>query len=288
MIRFGPAGNSESFYEQGYKHTYEAFSWLAEMGLDAYEYQCGRGVFLKEETAVEIGGEAKRNGVSLSIHAPYYINLAGTDREKLDKSYSHIEKSLEAASWMGATRVVVHPGGIGGDSRDGAMKRALPVFADMLKIYSNSEILSPELMGKINQLGNLAEIIAFCRLSDSVVPTIDFGHLNSRTKGALDSPEAFESVIIELADGIGWERTRNLHVHFSRIEFTEKGGEKRHWTMADTGYGPEFDHLVPVLLKYDMSPVIISESAGTMAEDALFMKRRYHDATDGYKRPQPE
>jgi deoxyribonuclease-4 len=287
MIYFGPAGNSESFYEQGHKHTYEAFCWLNELELNAYEYQCGRGVFLKEETARKIGVEAEKNGVRLSLHAPYYINLAGTDREKLDKSYQHIEKSVEAATWMGAKRVVVHPGGIGTKSRDAAMKLALSVFSDILKHQQNSWMLSPELMGKINQLGNLEEIIAFCSLDDSIIPTIDFGHLNSRTKGALDSPEAFESVIIELANGIGWERTRNLHVHFSRIEYTQKGGEKKHWTMADSQYGPEFDHLIPVMLKYDMQPVIISESAGTMAEDAALMKRRYQNAADGYKRPQP-
>jgi len=284
MIRFGPAGNSESFYEQGYKHTYEAFEWLREMDLDAYEYQCGRGVFLKQETAEKIGTEAKANGIRLSLHAPYYINLAGTDREKLEKSYSHIQKSVEAAVWMGAKRVVVHPGGIGKDTRDRAMKRAVEVFADIMKNQSHSHLISPELMGKINQIGNLKEIIAFCRTDDAVIPTIDFGHLNSRRRGELDSPQAFENVIIELADGIGWERTRQLHVHFSRIEYTAKGGEKRHWTMADTQFGPEFDHFVPIMLKYDMQPVIISESAGTMAEDAAWMKRRYRDAADGYKR----
>lgn len=287
MTYFGPAGNSESFYEQGHKHTYEAFEWLNGMGLNAYEYQCGRGVFLQEETARKIGTEAEKNNVRLSLHAPYYINLAGTDKEKLEKSYQHIEKSIEAATWMGAKRVVVHPGGIGTKSRDGALKLALPVFSDILKHQENSWMLSPELMGKINQLGNLEEIIAFCRLDDYIIPTIDFGHLNSRTKGALDSPEAFENVIIELADGIGWERTRNLHIHFSRIEYTQKGGEKKHWTMADSQYGPEFDHLIPVMLKYDMQPVIISESAGTMAEDAALMKRRYQNAADGNKRPQP-
>ncbi len=286
MIYFGPAGNSELFYEQGYKHTYEAFSWLKDMGLNAYEYQCGRGVFLKEDTARKIGEEAKRNKIRLSLHAPYYINLAGTDREKLDKSYNHIAKSIEAAVWMEAQRVVVHPGGIGSGSRDAAMKRALPVFGDIIKNQQNSFMLSPELMGKINQIGNLSEIIAFCRLDDSIIPTIDFGHLNSRTKGALNSPDAFESVIIELANGIGWERTRNLHVHFSRIEFTEKGGEKKHWTMADTQFGPEFEHFIPIILKHDMQPVIISESAGTMAEDSVLMKRRYQDAADGYKRSQ--
>ncbi|MCK5759353.1 MAG: TIM barrel protein, partial [Clostridiales bacterium] len=265
MIRFGPAGNSDAFYNEGYKRTTEAFKWLNQKDIDAFEYQCTRGVLVKQDTAEVIGAEAAKYNIRLSLHAPYYINFAGTEKDKLKKSRGHIEKSIEAALWMGAKRVVVHPGGIGKDSRDAAMKRALVFFGDILKNQHHSELLAPELMGKINQLGNLDEIIAFCGVDDSIIPTIDFGHLNSRTKGALNSPEAFENAIIRLANGIGWDRTRRIHVHFSRIEFTENGGEKRHWSMKDTQFGPEFDHFIPILIKYDMRPVIISESRGTQA-----------------------
>lgn len=275
MIRFGPAGNSDAFYNEGHKRTTEVFSWLDKKGLEAYEYQCTRGVLLKQETAEAIGVEAAKYGIRLSLHAPYYINLAGTDKQKLEKSYGHIEKSIEAALWMDAKRVIVHPGGIGKGSRDAAMKRALLVFSDILKNFKNAEIIAPELMGKVNQLGNLEEIIRFCNVDDRIIPTIDFGHLNARTRGGLDSQDAFENVIIKLADGIGWERTRKIHIHFSRIEFTEKGGEKRHWSMKDTQYGPNFDDFIPALIKYCLRPVIISESRGTQAMDARLMKERY-------------
>ena len=275
MIRFGPAGNSDAFYNEGYKRTTEAFSWLNKKGLDAFEYQCTRGVLLKQGTAAEIGKEAGKFDIRLSLHAPYYINLAGTEKDKIAKSYEHIEKSIEAALWMNAKRVVVHPGGIGKGSRDAAMKRAMVVFKDILKTISNAELIAPELMGKVNQLGNLDEIIEFCSTDDRIIPTIDFGHLNARTKGALNSQDAFENVIIKLSDGIGWERTRNLHVHFSRIEFTDKGGEKRHLSMKDTQFGPEFNDFIPIMLKFKMQPVIISESRGTQAVDAKLMKERY-------------
>jgi len=275
MIRFGPAGNSDAFYNEGYKRTTEAFAWLDKKGLNAFEYQCTRGVLLKQGTAEEIGMEAGKFDIRLSLHAPYYINLAGTEKEKIAKSYEHIEKSIEAALWMNAKRVVVHPGGIGKGSRDAAMKRALIFFKDILKTIPSAEMIAPELMGKVNQLGNLDEIIKFCGVDDRIIPTIDFGHLNARTKGALNSQDAFENVIIKLAGGIGWERTRNLHVHFSRIEFTEMGGEKRHLSMEDTQFGPDFNDFIPILLKFDMQPVIISESRGTQAGDAKLMKERY-------------
>lgn len=284
MIRFGPAGNSDAFYNEGYKRTTEAFKWLNSKGLDAFEYQCTRGVLLKKETAEEIGKAALKYDVRLSLHAPYYINFAGTDKDKLNRSEEHISKSIEAALWMGAKRVVLHPGGIGSDSRDAAMKRAMSFFSNIFKNLKHSEILSPELMGKINQVGSLDDIIRFCSVDEKIIPTIDFGHLNSRTKGALDSPEAFETVIIKLAKSIGWERTRSLHVHFSRIEFSNSGGEKRHWSMKDTQFGPEFDYFIPIILKHQLTPVIISESRGTQAEDAKYMKERFMDAHNGFKR----
>ena len=81
MIKFGPSGNSEAFYEAGYKHTYQAMAWLSDMGLNAYEYSCGRGVRIKEETAVQIRAEAERCGITLSLHAPYFINLANEAEE---------------------------------------------------------------------------------------------------------------------------------------------------------------------------------------------------------------
>jgi len=86
MIRFGPAGNSDAFYEEGYKRTTEAFKWLNQKRINAFEYQCTRGVLLKSNTAEEIGKEALKYDIRLSLHAPYYINLAGTEKEKLEKN----------------------------------------------------------------------------------------------------------------------------------------------------------------------------------------------------------
>jgi len=274
MIKFGPGGNPVAFYEQGYKSTYEIMKWLEDMGLNAYEYQCGRGVLVKENTARLIGEYAKKYNISLSLHAPYFINLAGKDAEKLEKSKEHIRKSVEAAKWMGATRVVIHPGSLMKDTRENALKRTLTVFKEVCDETDDDVILCPELMGKEAQVGNLKEIIEIAKVDDRVIPTIDFGHLNARRLGTLNSALEFEKVINELINGIGIERTRKLHVHFSRIEFTGKG-EKRHLTFEDVQFGPDFNHLVPVLYKYNMEPTIICESAGTMAKDALIMKELY-------------
>jgi deoxyribonuclease-4 len=82
MIRFGPSGNSDSFYEQGYKSSVQMPEWLAKMGLNAYEYQCSKGIKIGEQTARQLGEKAAENDVFLSIHAPYYINMASQEKEK--------------------------------------------------------------------------------------------------------------------------------------------------------------------------------------------------------------
>ena len=101
MIRFGPAGNSESFYEEGYRRTTQAFEWLRQKGLNAFEYSFGRGVRLKEDTAKVIGEEAAKNGIALSVHAPYYINLATLEEEKAAGNLRYLKESAQAANWMG-------------------------------------------------------------------------------------------------------------------------------------------------------------------------------------------
>ena len=64
--------------------------------------------------------------------------------------------------------------------------------------------------------------------------------------------------------------------HFSKIQFTS-AGEKKHLTFADTEYGPEFEPLAEAIILEGVYPRIICESDGTMAEDALYMKKSYLD-----------
>lgn len=281
MILFGPSGNSEQFYEEGFKHTYEAMAWVAGMGLNAYEYSFGRGVRIGEKTAAIVREEAEKNGIAMSVHAPYFINLATDDDEKRQKNLDYFLESARAAKWLGADRVVFHPGSCAKMDREQAFMLTVQNFAWILQKLDEAGqgdlTYCPETMGKVNQLGNLEEIIQLVSLDDRVLPTIDFGHLHARDRGAINSPEDFEAILKALIGGIGFERTKNMHVHFSRIEFTAMG-EKQHRTFADEGFGPYFEHLAPMLLKYGLEPRIICEAKGTMAMDALAMKRIYEEA----------
>ncbi len=286
MIKFGPSGNSDSFYEQGYKSSSQMPAWLAGIGLDAYEYSCTKGVNVGEATAIEIGRQAKENNIFMSIHAPYYINMSSVEEEKRENSKRYILETLRVAKWMGAGRIVVHTGSCSKVDRATALRYALKILGETVELADAAGFgdvhICPEVLGKHNQLGTIEEIMEMCRVDERIIPTIDFGHVHARGLGRLNSEEDFADVIDIIENSIGKERTKNIHCHFSRIEFS-KGGEKRHWNFSDTQFGPEFEHLAPILVKRKMEPVIICESRGKMAEDALEMKKIYQKAKETYE-----
>ncbi len=279
MIRFGPSGNSDSFYEQGFKSSSQMPAWLASKGLNAYEYSCTKGVKVGEATAREIGQQAQNNNIFVSIHAPYYINMSSEEEDKRENSKRYIMETLQVAKWMGAKRIVVHTGSTSKLGREKSLELAIQILKETLQMSDAAGFgdisICPEVLGKHNQLGTLEEIMEMCKIDERLVPTIDFGHVHARGLGILNSQEDFETVIDFIENSIGKERTKNIHCHFSRIEFS-KGGEKKHWNFSDKEFGPEFKHLAPVLVNRKMEPVIICESRGMMAEDAAEMKEIYY------------
>lgn len=278
MIWFGPAGNSDTFYQQGYQHSWQMPEWLHKMGLNAYEYQCNKGVHLKDETAFVIGEKCREFNIRLSIHAPYYINLASTEKEKREKSILYILETLRIAKIMGAERIVVHPGYVSGLSRQTAIELALDTLLETIQRAEALDFLDvticPEVLGKFNQLGTLEEVIALCSLDKRLIPCIDFAHMHALTLGGMNSTEDFIKVFKLAEKHLGKERIRKVHIHFSRVEFG-KGGEKKHWSYKDDSYGPDFNPLAQAILDLGLEPVIICESRDTMAEDALTLKTIY-------------
>ena len=274
---FGPAGNAESF---PYKSSVDAPRWLGELGLDCYEYQCGKGVRVKEDTAVALGRQAQEHGVALSLHAPYFINLANPDPESQEKTIGYITSSCLVADQMGATRVVIHSGALMKRTREEAMNIALPFLKEIVAVCQDQGFghitLCPETMGKINQLGDLDEVLRLCQVHESLIPCVDFGHLYARSLGKDEGAEAVERMLSRMESELGADRASRFHSHFSHIEFTPNGGEKCHRSFDDDGgYGPAWEPLAQAVAARGWSPTFICESAGTQAEDALTMKRIY-------------
>ena len=279
--RFGPAGNSDSF-SKTHKSSLDAPGWIADFGLDCYEYQCGKGVRVSQTMAEELGRRAEERGIALSLHAPYFINLANPDPDSREKTIGYITAACLAADWMGAGRVVIHSGALMKRTRRQAQDIALDTLREVIAACDDQGFehiaLCPETMGKLGQLGDLDEVLELCTLDERLVPCIDFGHLYARSLGADDGQEAFCRMLDRVEEVLGAERAARFHSHFSRIEFTPNGGEKCHRTFADHGgYGPDWAPLAAEIARRGWSPVFICESAGTQAEDALEMKRIYQE-----------
>ena len=214
----------------------------------------------------------------MSLHAPYYINLSGDSPERMEKNRDYIVHSARTADYLGGDRIVVHCGGLSGMERDAAMAHTRMNLREGLRALEQAGLdhvrMCVETMGKINVLGDLSEVLDLCAMDERLLPCIDFGHLNARSRGGMNSEEAMAALLDQMERRLGRERAVHFHAHFSKIEYG-RGGEVRHLTFADTEYGPEFAPLARLLAKRGLAPRIICESAGTQAEDALCMKQTY-------------
>ncbi len=275
---FGPGGNSDSFRLAGFKSTIDAPSWLSNIGLDAYEYEAGNGLSAGRDMLLAIGEEARLHGIHMSYHTPYFISLSGVVTETRLKSIGYIRESIEAARLLGAKTIVVHSGSCAKISRDEAMRLSADTLVRVLNEVPTYGIkIGIETMGKQNQLGTLEEVLELCRIDSTFVPVVDFGHLNARNLGGVfKNSDDYLRVFERIDRALGATVAENLHCHFSKIEWTEKG-EKRHLTFDDNIYGPDYQPLIEAVIKGGYAPVIICESAGTQSDDALTMKKYYKD-----------
>lgn len=284
--KFGPAGAGESFKASGYKHSLQIPHYLSEMGLDHFEYQCGRGVNIGDEKAKQLGDLLSKKGITVSLHAPYYISMSSIEEEKRLNSVNYILASARAVKAMGGNRIVVHTGSCGKLDRDTALRLACDTMRLALNALDSENLgdvhICPETMGKVNQLGTLNEVLELCKLDERLIPCIDFGHLNAREQGYFKSADEYKYVFDAIENELGAERLKCFHSHFSKIEYTT-GGEKRHLTFEDTIYGPDFEPVLDIVVQRGCSPIFVCESAGTQAEDALTMKKYYQSITGGVK-----
>ena len=278
MIKFGPSGPGERFYELGYKTSEQAAEYVKNLGLQLFEYSFGRGVNIKDEKAASMKTAFENANVKISVHAPYYINFATPDEEKAINSYRYVIDSAIMAKKMGAERIIFHPASQGKEERSVAVARTIDRLKKLEEIIRGEGlddlIYCPETMGKIVQIGDVKEVTEFCKISDLYVPTVDFGHLNAREQGTLKDESAFLEKMTYMIDNLGYDRVKNFHVHFSKIQYSTKG-EIRHLNFDDTVYGPEFEPFIDACLKLNLEPEVICESSGNQAEDALSMMKYY-------------
>ncbi len=271
-IRFGPAGKPIDLKGDILK----APEYLRELGLDAMEYEAVRGVKISKEKAIKLGQLAAENNVLLSLHAPYFINLASTEDSKFKASIDRVVESLLASEWMGSYVVVIHVGYYPkGASKSEAVKKVIEGLREAWEQATSKGVrktwLSPETTGRTSQIGTVEEVIEICSSLDKCKPTIDWAHLYARSMG--EFPRTIDDVIKvveKIEKEIGKEAVDPLHTHFSKIEFG-KGGEKRHHTLDKELFGPDFNIVCQAYKETGVDATIISESP-ILEKDALVMK----------------
>lgn len=271
QVIFGPAGKPLKFKGDAYR----APKFIHEEGLGSFEYQCSYGVKIKEKSATILKKEAEKNDVLVSMHGPYYINLCSKEEEKIEKSIDHLLKSAQAGEWMGAYRIVFHPGFYTNRKPEKTMEISKNTINRLLERCEEEGIenftFAPETTGKRTQQGNVSEIVELCATFDHFEPTIDFAHVHARGRGFLNSKEDYNCIFSTIEDQLDIDR---LHCHFTTIEYGN-GGEVKHHTLAESDeFGPDIKDLLENLIENGWKANIICETP-KRDEDALKMKEIY-------------
>ena len=251
MIRVGPAG-----YPEGSKSPVDAVERVAAMGLDALEVQFVRQAKMAEEKAKALGATAKELGVTLSAHAPYYINFNSVNKETVRKSSEWVMKSARLAGLFGGYIIVIHASAYSGKPAKAtvAVTKGIGKCRDaMEKEGIEGVLLGLETMGKKGSWGTLDEIEGVQSSVEGVVPVVDWAHLHARDGGWLDSEERF----LEVLDRAGSMSAGRIHCHFSCIEYTE-AGERRHLDLK--AKEPDYSLLVEALHNWNGDLTLISET----------------------------
>lgn len=284
MVLFGPSGCGNEFYEQGHKSILEVPEWVKNYGLDAYEYSFGHGYNMSSELANKAGQLFKDHDIKLSLHAPFYINFANPDEVMYQKTQGYIYTGIKFLRAFGADRLIFHPASCGKLKREEALELTNKRFDETFNKMDEEGILDglllcPETMGKTMQIGTYSEVVDLCKVNEHLVPTFDFGHINSLEQGSLKTKDDYKRILDYCIEKLGFDRTNNCHIHFSKIQYGAKG-EIKHLNYDDIIYGPEFDPLAEVLVEYNLSPRVICESMDKMPNDALIMKKIYLKTLD--------
>jgi deoxyribonuclease IV len=242
-----------------------------ELGLGAMELEFVHSVNLKPEKARLVGEAAKKSGVKLSCHAPYYVNLLSAEKKKREASKQRILKACESLQAAGGGCCVFHPAFYGGRDSRQALEECSEELADLssrAKKFGNV-LLAPETTGKKSQFGSLDELLE--GVGGNTWFCVDFAHLHARENGALKEKKDFDAVLQKIAGALGKKALKKLHCHFSGIEFTEKG-ERRHLPVSSES--PDFSLLAESLNEFGAGGTVICESP-LVEKDALKLKKEW-------------
>ena len=263
--RFGPAGMPPGFKALKQPVT-EVPKYLRNEGLDSFEYQMvrwGPKPQIRKEIAEELGRKAHEHDIWLTAHGSYFVNLTSRNKETIEASKKRLLACVTGASWMGAHIVVFHPGSYTDRPPEEVFETCAhgmeEVVESMHSLGMTKVHLAPEMMGKSSQFGTVDEVCALCERVDLTEPNVDWAHLHARNGGRLKTIDDVRKVMDQIEKRLGTKALKNLHCHYSHIEFTDKG-ERRHHNVDRTEYGPDFRFLAKLIVERDLNPVVACET----------------------------
>jgi deoxyribonuclease-4 len=269
-LLFGTAGVPRSAKEP---HTVFGLERIKELGLGAMELEFVQGVRMGEALAKQVNQKRQELGLTLTVHAPYFINLNAHEPEKIEASKKRIYDSARIGALCGAVNVTFHAGFYLGDPPDKTFQVIKNNLKDILRQLKKDNInirLTPELTGKASQFGSLEELI---RLAQDlpIGMCIDFSHLHARSGGKYNSYQEWNNVLKQLTEELGKSFLQNLHIHTSGIKYTAKG-EREHLNLPESDMN--YQDLLKALKEFGVGGVLICESPN-LEDDALLMKKYY-------------
>lgn len=285
---FGVAGFPLNFFSSKYgKKRENIFKWLKELNLEVLELQCTYGIRMKEEQAILYKKLAEEFGITLTMHAPYYISLSSLNEEVVERSKLEIKKAFELSKILGVKRIIFHPGGGYGTDRKEGLERLINALNSIESQLDTTSIkLYPEIGGKVNQLGSLDEIIEICKRVKYARPCIDLAHLHARELGSMNTSQKIAEVLNKIEQELGRDTLEETHFHVYPVDYTDKG-EKVHKAFGDINndnqltlfeneeYMPKAEDYIEAIKLLDIKPITICEAHNTQEIGAILMKNIY-------------
>jgi deoxyribonuclease-4 len=251
-----------------------AIGFSKSIGLIALELGWVQSVRVTEATCAAIKGASEEHGVSISVHAPYFINL-NASADEWPKSRKRLMDAAHYGNLAGATDIVFHPGSYFGHPPEDVLKIAIPRLKECvaeLRRAGNPVTIRPETMGKSAMLGSFEDALEMSRVIEGVLPCLDLAHLHARPgDGSMNSFEEWSRLLETYSAALGKAALRQLHIHLSGIEYGPKG-EKNHLELKDADL--DLKALFRALHEHGCGGRILCESP-IMEEDALKMKRSW-------------
>ncbi|MCX8163009.1 MAG: TIM barrel protein [Candidatus Micrarchaeota archaeon] len=272
MIRFGPAGVPLSSPSPS---TKDGIITCAKLGLKAMEVEFVHGVKIQLSAAKECYSIARDLDIKLSIHAPYYINLCSPKQYVLKNSFRHISQSIEVGHYLKAKPIVIHSGFYLNQSSETCTKLIKQQYKNLIDYAKNNNfefLLGPELTGKNSAYGTLEELTELASFFgiEQLIPVLDFAHYHARIS-RLKTKDDYKKILDFCEKKLGQEFSKNLHIHFSGIEYSDKG-EKKHLPVSSNS--PPYKPLLEVLKEGGYGGVVICESP-LLEKDALILQKQY-------------